>query len=82
MSRPVQRPSYADVVKCGQCGAEVRVGAMYCVMCGALVTGQRAPESPTRHGLSGTAIVVVIAAAMMGLVLIAGIIMLVRSFVS
>lgn len=64
-------------MECGQCGALVRAEAAYCEMCGAPIPGRR-PRG-TRLGLSGTDATVITAAAMTGLAIVLGIVMLVRA---
>ncbi|HWL60506.1 MAG TPA: hypothetical protein VNQ48_06445 [Microbacteriaceae bacterium] len=64
-------------MECGRCGAPLGTAASYCEMCGAPIPGRRAHG--TRLGLSGTDATVITAAAMTGLAIVLGIVMLVRA---
>ncbi len=51
-------------------------------MCGTPVLGRRATGGGTRHGLTGTGILVVVAASMTALAILVGLIVLVRALLS
>ena len=80
--RPARRELRTTLtpVSCGKCGAAVRPNATYCEMCGTRVAELRAAGS--RQGLTGTAVIIIVAAAMTAIAIIGGLAVLVRSLLT